>query len=340
MRTPAPFAVALLLLAAAPCPAQDQVLNLYSARHYDTDEALYANFTRSTGIKINRIEAGDDALIERIRNEGANSPADVLLIVDAARLWNAEQLGLFAKLESKALESRIPPAYRSPDGTWFGFSSRARVLVYNKEDVSAGEVQTYQDLAAPRNRGRVCTRPGSHPYMLSLVSAVIAHEGEKAAEEWARGVVANFARPPRGGDTDQIRAVASGECGVAVSNTYYLVRLMRSKKAEDRAAMEKIGIVWPNQATWGTHVNVSGAGMTKTAPNRDAAVKFLTYLASDEAQAYFANGNNEWPVVKGVKVANPELDALGPFKPDALGVAQLGKYQSAAQRIVDRVGWK
>lgn len=330
----------LLMLAGYPASAQERVLNLYSARHYDTDEALYGNFTKATGIKINRIEAGDEALLERIRNEGANSPADVLLIVDAARLWNAEQLGLFAKVDSRTLDQRIPPEYRSADGTWFGVSSRARVLVYNKQDVDPKDIQTYEDLADPKNRGRVCTRPGSHPYMLSLVSAVIAHDGEKAAEDWARGVVANFARPPRGGDTDQIRAVASGECGVTVSNTYYLVRLMRSKKPEDRAVVEKIGVIWPNQATWGTHMNVSGAGVLKHATNKDAALKFLEYLVSDEAQNYFAAGNNEWPVVKTVVIKNPELETLGRFKPDALGVAQLGKYQAAAQRIVDRAGWK
>jgi iron(III) transport system substrate-binding protein len=328
------------LVLGGPVAAQGQIVNLYSARHYDTDEALYANFTRATGIRINRIEAGDEALIERIRSEASNSPADVLLIVDAARLAAAEQLGLFAPVRSKVLEERIPSALRNPNGMWFGFSTRARVIVYDRAAVKPDDVQTYEDLADPKNRGRVCTRPGSHPYMLSLVAAMIHHLGEVQTEAWARGVVANFARPPRGGDTDQIRAVAAGECSIALTNTYYLVRLMRSKKPEDRAVADRVGMVWPNQKTFGTHVNVSGGGLLKSAPNRENAIRFLEYLASDEAQAYFANGNNEWPAAKGVAIDNPELTALGKFKADPLNVAQLGRYTPAAQRIVDRVGWK
>jgi iron(III) transport system substrate-binding protein len=329
-----------LALLAAPALAQDKVVNLYSARHYDTDEALYANFTKATGIKVNRIEAGDDALLERLRNEGANSPADVLLIVDAARLATAEKAGLFAPVKSKVLQLRIPSEYRHPDGMWFGFSSRARVIVYDKASVKPEDVQTYQDLAAPRNRGRVCTRPGSHPYMLSLVSAMVEHLGEPQAEAWARGVVANFARPPRGGDTDQIRGVASGECGVALTNSYYLVRLMRSQKPEDQAAVQAVGMVWPNQKDTGTHMNISGGGLARNAPNRENAIRFLEYLASDEAQAYFANGNNEWPVVRSAVVNNPALASLGNFKADALNVGALAKNLAAAQRIVDRAGWK
>jgi iron(III) transport system substrate-binding protein len=334
--------LALLALAAAlAMPASaEQVVNLYSARHYDTDEALYTNFTKATGIEINRIEAGDDALLERIRTEGANSPADVLLIVDAARLARAEELGLFTPLRSKVLEQRIPPEFRDPDGMWFGFSSRARIIVYDKASVRPEEVSTYESLAAPKNRGRVCTRPGSHPYMLSLVSAMVAHHGEEKTEQWARGVVSNFARPPRGGDTDQIRAVAAGECGVALTNSYYLVRLMRSSKPEDRAVAERVGMVWPDQNSYGTHMNISGGGLMRNSPNRENAVRFLEYLASDAAQVYFATGNNEWPVVKSAAGKNPELAALGTFKADPLNAAQLGKNLAAAQRIVDRVGWK
>jgi iron(III) transport system substrate-binding protein len=331
--------IALAMLV-APALARDKVVNLYSARHYDTDEALYANFTKATGIKVNRIDAGDDALLERMRNEGANSPADVLLIVDAARLATAEKAGLFAPVNSRVLQARIPAEYRDPAGMWFGFSSRARVIVYDRKSVEPEDAQTYQDLAAPKNRGRVCTRPGSHPYMLSLVSAMVEHLGEQQAEAWARGVVANFARPPRGGDTDQIRGVASGECGVALTNSYYLVRLMRSKKPEDAAAARAVGMVWPNQKGSGTHMNVSGGGLARSAPNRENGIRFLEYLASDEAQAYFANGNNEWPVVRSAVVNNPELAALGNFKPDPLDVGLLAKNLPAAQRIVDRVGWK
>jgi iron(III) transport system substrate-binding protein len=330
----------LTLIACAAHAQDDKVLNLYTARHYDTDEALYANFTKATGIKVNRIEAGDEALLERVRNEGANSPADVLLIVDASRLYAADQSGLFAPVKSAVLESRIPKDLRSANGTWFAFSSRARVIVYDKAAVNAADVQRYEDLAAPANKGKVCTRPGSHPYMLSLVASVIAHDGEQKAEEWAKAVVGNMARPPRGGDTDQIKGVASGECGIALTNSYYYVRLMRSKKPEDRAIAEKVTLVWPNQSSWGTHMNVSGGGVLRNAPNKDAALKFLEYLASDEAQAYFANGNNEWPVVKTAVAKNPELESLGKFRADTLPIAEIATRTPAAQKLVDRAGWR
>jgi iron(III) transport system substrate-binding protein len=301
---------------------------------------LYANFSKATGIKLNRIEAGDDQLLERIRSEGANSPADVLLIVDAARLAHAEELGLFAPVKSAVLEQRIPAQFRDPGGMWFGFSSRARVIVYDRKTVRPEDVRNYRDLAAPRNAGKVCTRPGSHPYMLSLIGALIEHWGEAQTEAWARGVVANFARPPRGGDTDQIRGVASGECGIALTNSYYYVRLMRSSQSDDRAVAQAVGFMWPDQDGTGTHLNISGGGLVRSAPNRANAVKFLEYLAGDEAQAYFANGNNEWPVVKSAAVKNPELTALGTFKADPLDIAALAKNVPAAQRIVNRVGWK
>lgn len=318
--------------------AEETVLNLYSARHYQTDEALYANFTKQTGIGINRIEGKEDELLERIRNEGANSPADVLLTVDATRLAAAHEMGLFSPVRSKLLEARIPAHLRTED--WFSFSTRARVIVYAKSALRAEEVLNYRDLADPKLKGKVCTRSGSHPYNLSLMASIIAHEGEAKAEEWARGVVANFARAPKGGDTDQIKAVAAGECAVTVSNTYYVARLMRSGKSEDKKIMEKLGVVWPNQQGVGTHINVSGAGMLKTAPHKEAAVKFLEYLSSDEAQRFFADGNNEWPVVDGVKVANPALDSLGKFKADSLPVGSLSMYRTKAQMIFDRAGYR
>ena len=321
-----------------PAKAQEKVLNLYSARHYQTDDALYANFTRQTGIKINRIEAKEDELLERIRNEGAKSPADIFITVDAARLAKADELGLFAPVRSKILESRIPAHLRSPD--WFAFSTRARVIIANRDLVKLDDIQNYEDLAGTKLKGQVCSRSGSHPYNLSLMSALIAHLGESKAEEWARGVVANFARPPKGGDTDQIKSVAAGECGVAVSNTYYLARLLRSEKAEDRKLMERVTIIWPNQKSFGAHINISGGGVLKTAPNKDSAQRFLEYLASDEAQRYFADGNNEWPSVPTVTVKNPALDTMGKFKADELPVAMLAKNSATAQRIYDRAGWK
>jgi iron(III) transport system substrate-binding protein len=318
--------------------AEENVLNLYSARHYQTDEKLYENFSKQTGIKINRIEGKEEELLERIKNEGANSPADVLLTVDASRLALAHELGLFAPVKSKVLESRIPANLRTDD--WFSFSTRARVIVYNKSALKAEDVQNYDDLANPKLKSQVCTRSGSHPYNLSLMASIIANQGEAKAEAWAKGVVANFARAPKGGDTDQIKAVAAGECGVTVSNTYYVARLLRSDKAEDKKVMEKVGVVWPNQKTSGTHINVSGAGMLKNAPHKAAAVKFLEYLASDEAQRYFADGNNEWPVVASVATNNPALEAMGKFKADTLPIGALAKNVVAAQKLLDRAGYR
>lgn len=331
-----------LSAAAVHAAAQDKVVNIYSSRHYSTDEALYSNFTRETGIKINRIEANETALIERIRTEGARSPADVLITVDAGRLWQAQQMGLFQPVKSAALESRIPASLREPNGEWFGFSMRARVIAYDKSKIKPGEIRRYEDLADPKWKGKICARSGSHIYNLSLTASLIDHLGEPAAEQWARGVVANFARSPKGGDTDQIKAVAAGECQIAVANTYYYARLMRSDKAADRAVAEKVGVIFPNQGSGerGTHINISGAGVLKNAPNRDNAVRFLEYLASNQAQEYFANGNNEWPVVPDLSVNNPALAALGKFNYDAQNVAVYGKNQPAAQKLVDRAGWK
>jgi iron(III) transport system substrate-binding protein len=328
----------LILLAPLAAHAQDKVLNLYSARHYQTDEKLYENFTRQTGIRINRIEGKEDELIERIRNEGANSPADVFITVDAARLARADELGLFAPIRSPVVESRIPAHLRTP--TWFAFSTRARVIIYNRAKLKAGDVSTYESLADPSLKGLLCSRSGAHPYNLSLVSALIAHTGEAPTEAWARGVVANFARAPKGGDTDQIKGVAAGECGVAVSNTYYLARLVRSDRVDERRMMEKVGIVWPNQAGYGTHINVSGGGMLKAAKNPEAALKFLEYLTGDEAQRYFADGNNEWPAVPGVAVDNPALAALGKFRADTLPVGELARNVAAAQMLLDRAGYR
>ena len=332
----AAFATLLPLLAAA----QDNALNLYSARHYQTDEALYANFTQATGIKINRIEAGDEQLLERLRSEGANSPADVLLIVDASRLYNAQQLGLFQPVSSAALDSRIPASMRDPAGQWFGFSSRARLIVYNKAQIKPADVATYESLADPKLKGKICVRSGAHPYNLSLVASMIEHDGEAKTEAWAKGVVGNFARAPKGGDLDQIKAVAAGECDVAVVNSYYYARVLRSTKQEDRDIAARTAVAWPNQGGAGTHVNISGAGVLKNAPHKEAAVKFLEYLASDEAQRYFADGNNEWPAVKSASVRNPALDAMGPFRADPVSIAALGRNTPAAQKLVDRAGWR
>jgi len=335
-----PTLVAATLLAGHPAAAAEPtVLNLYSSRHYQTDEALYENFTKKTGIKVNRIEANEDALLERLRNEGARSPADVLVTVDAGRLWRAEQMGLFQPVRSKALEERIPAELRHPEGLWFSFSVRARPIFYAKGTVNPAAIKDYEDLADPRWKGKVCVRSSSNMYNLSLLSSMIAGVGPVKAEAWAKGVVANFARDPKGGDTDQLKAVASGECQLAIANTYYYVRLARSAKPEEKAIAEKVGVIFPNQAGRGTHVNVSGAGVLKNAPHREAAIRFLEYLASDEAQSYFADGNNEYPAVPTVK-ANAALQSLGAFRKDSLNVSLLGRNQAAAQQTYDRAGWK
>lgn len=338
------LAASLALAAALPAHAQDKVLNLYSARHYQTDEALYANFTKATGIRINRVDADDAGILARLKSEGAASPADVILLVDAARLWRAETDGLFQPVRSAALEQRIPAHLRGADAgqgsQWFGLSTRGRVIVYNKASVNKDDADTYEELGDPKNKGKVCTRSGSHPYNLSLFGAVMQHLGEAATEAWLKGVVANMARAPKGGDTDQIKAVASGECQIAITNTYYLARMMRSSNPDDRAVVEKVGVVFPNQQTWGTHVNIAGAAVARHSPNRDAARQFLEYLASDSAQAYFADGNNEWPAVASVKTANPALAALGSFKAETIPVSVTGSNQVKVQQILDRVGYK
>jgi iron(III) transport system substrate-binding protein len=340
------FAAACVLAAGA-AGAQDHVLNLYSARHYSTDEALYNNFTKATGIKINRVDADDAGIVARLKAEGTASPADVILLVDAARLYRGEADGLFQPIKSSILEDAIPAQYRAAptaEGTpWFGFSTRARVVVYDKVRVKKEDVDTYEELGDPKNKGKVCLRSGSHPYNLSLFGAVLQHLGEQKTEAWLKGIVDNMARPPVGGDIDQIKAVAAGECQIAVSNTYYIARMLRSSNPEERAAMEKVSVVFPNQSSWGTHVNIAGAAVAKNSRNPANAVKFLEYLASAEAQNYFANGNNEWPTAKGVKVNNPALQAIsrgGDFKAETIPLAAVGASQVKVQQMLDRVGFK
>jgi len=348
----APFIAALALATVASlstvgtASAQDQVVNLYSARHYQTDEALYSNFTKATGIKINRVDADDAGILARLKAEGTGSPADVIMLVDVARLWKGDAEGMFMPIKSPLLEKAIPVALRAkatPDGTtWFGFSTRARVMVYDKVKVKKTDIDTYEELADPKNKGLVCTRSGSHPYNLSLFGAVAEHIGNVKAEAWLKGINDNMARAPKGGDTDQIRAVAAGECAIAVTNSYYVARLMRSDKAEDRAVMDKVAVVFPNQASWGTHMNVSGAALAKNAKNTANAIKFMEYLASPTAQDYFANGNNEYPTAVGITLNNKALADMsaGSFRQESIPVAAIGASQVKIQQMLDRVGYK
>ena len=333
---------------AGPAAAQDQVVNLYSARHYQTDEALYANFTKATGIKVNRVDADDAGILARLKAEGTASPADVILLVDAARLWKGDNDGLFMPIKSPALEAAIPAKLRAAPTangtTWFGFSTRARVIVFDKLKVKRADVSTYESLADPKNKGLVCTRSGAHPYNLSLFGALTEHLGEAQTEAFLKGMVANMARAPKGGDTDQIKAVASGECGVALSNTYYIARILRSAAPEDKLIAERIGIVFPNQASWGTHVNIAGAAVAKNAKNTANAIKFMEYMASPTAQDYFANGNNEWPAVPGLSINNPALVAMtgnpnGSYKSETIPISAVGNNQLKVQQMLDRVGY-
>ncbi|MEM9207904.1 MAG: Fe(3+) ABC transporter substrate-binding protein [Pseudomonadota bacterium] len=327
----------------APSTAQADTMigevNLYSSRHYDTDLAMYDGFTAETGIKVNLIEAGADELIERIQSEGEFSPADVLVTVDAGRLWRAEQAGVLQPVESAVLDARIPANLRHPDGLWFGLSKRARVIIYNREAGLPESLANYEDLADPAHRGKVCIRSSSNIYNISLLASIVARAGADAAEAWAKGVVENFARPPQSNDTGQIRAVASGECGIGVVNTYYLARLAASEDPAERAVASAVGVVFPNQDTSGAHVNISGAGVVKTSPNREHAVRFLEYLTSADAQAYFANGNNEYPAVDGIG-ASSAVVALGEFSEDDLNASLLGEHQAEAIMVFDRAGWQ
>jgi iron(III) transport system substrate-binding protein len=336
-------AVGLLSTAAV---ANEPVINLYSARHYPTDEALYSDFTKATGVKINRVDSDDAGIIARLKAEGSASPADVILLVDASRLWKGETDGMFLPVKSKILEAAIPAQLRSKptdDGTaWFGLSTRARVVVYDKLKVKREDVDSYEELGDPKNKGQLCIRSGSHPYNLSLFGAMTEHLGPAATEAWLKGMVDNMARAPKGGDTDQIKAVASGECGIAVTNTYYLARLMRSTNPADKAVIERVGVVFPNQQSWGTHVNVAGGAVARYAKNKANAVKFLEYLVSPDAQNHFANGNNEWPVVKGLKLDNPALQAMtgGSFKSELVPISSVGMNQTRVQQMLDRVGFR
>lgn len=325
----------LALSLATPLAASE--LNLYSARHYDTDERLYSDFTAATGIKINRIEGKADALMARMAAEGQNSPADVLLTVDTSRLERAKNAGVLQAVDNATLEASVPAEFQDTENQWFGFSSRARIIFYDKNDV-ANPPETYADLAKPEYKGMVCIRSGTNVYMQTILASIITHEGEDAATDWAAGVLANFARDPQGGDTDQLRGIVSGECDIALTNTYYYARSIR-KDVSGLSGADNIGWVFPNQEDRGAHVNLSGGGIAAYAPNYDNAVAFLEYLASDQAQQYFAAGNDEYPVVAGTSLSS-SVESLGTFKADDVDLSVVAKNVPAAQVIFNQVGWK
>ncbi|MEL6643753.1 MAG: extracellular solute-binding protein [Pseudomonadota bacterium] len=332
------LATALVAATAAPAFAEGE-LNLYSSRHYDTDERLYSDFTELTGITINRIEGNADELIARMQAEGANSPADVFLTVDTSRLERAKDAGLFQAVESGILETRLPGYMQDEDNQWFGFSQRARILFYDKTDVIEPPM-TYQELADPKYAGQVCIRSSGNVYTQTITAALIAHLGEEAVKDWATAVVGNFARAPQGGDTDQLRGIVSGECDIAMSNTYYFGRAVRKDvDGLPKDAMENIGWVFPNQDSIGAHMNLSGGGVAANAPNRENAIRFLEYLVSDQAQEYFSAGNDEYPAVPGVGIS-PSVASLGFFKPDDLDATVIANNIPAAQMLLNEAGWE
>ena len=333
------FLVVASALFAAILPGQASEVNVYSARHYSSDRAIWEAFTRRTGIKVNVVEAEHDQLVQRLTSEGAGSPADVLITVDAGRLARAVETGLLQSSRNAALDAIVPAHLRHPDGLWYGVAMRARVFVYHRDRIKADEIPTYESLAAPRLKGRLVTRSGTNIYNLSLVGSIVAAHGPDATRTWARGFVANLARPPQGGDTDQIKAVAAGVGDVAISNSYYFARLASSEKPEDRAVTQRLGVVFPNQGDRGTHVNVSGAALIKTAPNAANGLRLIAFLLEPEAQRLLADGSMEYPV--NPKVApHPVLGALGGFRQDQINADAYARNSATAARIMDEVGWK
>lgn len=330
-----------LLIALVPslAAAAEGEVNIYNSRHYSTDTQLWEAFTKATGIKVNVINADHDQLIQRLVQEGENSPADVLITVDAGRLVFAADKNLFAPVKSALLEKTIPASLRDPDNRWFGLSYRARILVYHKDRVDPAELSTYEALAKPALKGRLLVRSGTSTYNLALMGAVIDVDGVAGAEAWGKGIVANMARPPEGGDTDQIKALAAGLGDVALSNHYYFARLAGSDQPETRQIVQNLKVFFPSLGDRGTHINISGAGVIRTAKNRDNAIRLLEYLVTPEAQAYFADVAYEYPVNATVPL-NPILASWGPFKRDQLNPAVYAANSAEAAKIMDRVGWK
>ena len=314
--------------------SSDEMLVVFSSRHYDSDYALYDAFEKETGVDVRTIEADGDLLVERLKADGERSPADVIITVDAGRLWRAEQEDLFAPLTSDTLEQTVPADKRHPDGLWYGLASRARVLVYAKDRVDEGTLAGYESLADPAMKGRVCVRSSGNIYNISLLASLIDRWGNDKAQQWATSVAGNFARDPQGGDTDQIKAVATGECDVALVNHYYFARLMR----EDKDVVKDLAVFWP-EADAGVHVNVSGVGVAKHAPNPELAKRFIEFAMSEQSQRLFAELTNEYPAVQSVKYENEALAELGEFKSDPISLQKLGENQAEAQKLFDRAGW-
>ncbi|HLW20533.1 MAG TPA: Fe(3+) ABC transporter substrate-binding protein [Cyclobacteriaceae bacterium] len=317
----------------------EEVVNIYTHRHYAADQELFAKFTEQTGIKVNVVNASADELIQKLELEGANSPADILITVDAGRLHRAEEKDLFQPFESDIINQNIPEKFRDPEGYWTGLTYRARIIAYSKERVKPEELSTYEELASDKWQGRILTRSSENIYNQSLLASIIAANGQEAAEEWAASVLGNMARDPKGSDRDQVKAVAAGEGDLAIVNTYYIGLMLNDENPEEKKAAEQIAIFFPNQADRGTHINISGVGITKHAPNKENAIKLIEYLSQEEAQSILANMNFEFPINPNVEKV-PLHEAWGDFKADDINLSVLGENNSDAVVIFDRVGWK
>ena len=321
------------------CTNLQAQINIYSHRHYDSDKILFQKFTDQTGIKINVIKGSADQLIERLISEGGNSPADILLTVDAGRLHRAKVAGILQPIESKILSENIPPSMRDEDGYWFGLTVRARVLVYSKERVTPDQLSTYEDLANRKWRGKIAVRSSSNIYNQSLMASIIASNGSRKALTWAKSIRKNMARAPRGSDRDQARAVAAGLADVAIMNTYYLGILANSPDAKDREVFKKVSVFFPNQNDRGTHINISGAGITKSSKNKKDAIKFLEFLSGSDSQKTFGSVNYEYPIK--IEANQSELlNSWGPFKYDKLNLSVLGANNAEAVKLFDKAGWE
>lgn len=329
----------LALTFVSPLAFAAEQVNLYSARKEALIKPLLDKFTRATGVEVNLVTGKADALLKRLQSEGRNSPADLFITVDAGRLYRATAAGVLQPIKSALLSKVVPAAYRDPEGYWYGLSLRARPIMYVKGKVNPEQLSTYEALADPRWKGRVCIRSSSNIYNQSLLASMIIAKGKVKTEAWAKNFVANFARPPKGGDRDQIKAAAAGQCDLAIANTYYLGQMLTGRDQAQRQAASKLAIFWPNQKDRGAHVNVSGAGVTKAAKNKSNAIRLLEYLVGDTSQAWYAEINNEYPVRQGVTTSKTVV-SWGEFRADSVNLAQLGKHNADAVKLMDRAGWK